>query len=484
MPETPLLLPSLAKVKKPDWLNDVTNYHDRGDVDFSSCSQACYEQADVFGLDDLFTEKPVVEQGLVQIYADWITKYRLDGFRVDTARHVNAGFWKLWVPKMIAAARSVGVKDYSIFGEAPINDSIELSSLVRDRGLPSVLDFPFQDAATGYASGGSNALALLHRLQDDDYFRLPNGADPTPPTFLGNHDMGRAAFEISQQGGGLSGDALLQRTLLGYDLLYLLRGAPVVYYGDEVGMIGTGGDQAARQDMFPTQVVDWQTQQRVGEPPIGRGSSFDVAANPIELQLKQLGALREANPALSTGWTVVRYAKGGILVVSRIDPASKREYVEAFNNRPSPTNVTVQTSSASSWATLLGPNAIRTSDQSGTLAMNIPPVGALLLKADNDVFARRTTKPKLVVHADDLSSLWAASATVTGTTPVSVAFALRRAGSTKWTRLDVDTSPPYRAFLDPSKFHKNEQVQLIAITRALDGSTLVSSVVPFQVRRR
>ena len=59
---------------------------------------------------------------------------------------------------------------------------------------------------------------------------------------------------IRQAGGGLSGDALLKRVLLGYDLLYFLRGAPTVYYGDEVGMIGSGGDKAARQDMFPTQV--------------------------------------------------------------------------------------------------------------------------------------------------------------------------------------------------------------------------------------
>ena len=51
----------------------------------------CYEQGDVFGLDDLFTEKPAVVNGLAQIYSDWIAKYKLDGFRVDTARHVNAG---------------------------------------------------------------------------------------------------------------------------------------------------------------------------------------------------------------------------------------------------------------------------------------------------------------------------------------------------------------------------------------------------------
>ena len=484
MPRPPIIFPGLANVKKPDWLNDPTNYHNRGDIDFSSCSSACYQQGDVFGLDDLFTEKPVVVAGLVQIYSDWITKYKLDGFRIDTARHLNPGFWKLWVPKMLAAARSVGVNDFQMFGEAPITDSVELSSYVRNTALPNVLDFPFQDAATGYASGGSSALAMLHRLQDDDYYRTPNGIDPTPPTFLGNHDMGRAAMQIRQQGGGLTGDALLKRVLLGYDLMYFLRGAPVVYYGDEVGMMGSGGDKAARQDMFPTQVPDWQTEERVGSPPIGKGSSFDVTNSPIEVELKQLGALRDQDSALSTGWTVVRYAKGGVLVVSRVDPTTKTEYVAAFNNTASDATVAFPTWTPSTfWSTQYGANLIRfgpSTDAAGRMQLIVPALSAMLSKADVSIPVKTPAKPKLTVKGDDLSGLWVASASVTG--PVSVTFVVRR-GST-WQRLDTDTSPPYRGFLDPAKFKHNEHVQVAAIAQALDGSTAVSTVVPFRVRAR
>lgn len=482
MPNPPYVLPGLAHVKKPAWLNDLTNYHERGGIDFSSCSQQCYEQGDVFGLDDLFTEKPVVVNGLVQIYASWIRKYKLDGFRVDTARHVNAGFWRLWDPKMIAAARSVGVKDFQIFGEVFIADTIEQSAFVRDRGIPSVLDFPFQDAATGYASGGSSALAMLHRLQDDDYYRTPDGSDPTPPTFLGNHDMGRAAFEIASQGGGLTGIPLLAHLELGYDLLYLMRGAPVVYYGDEVGMIGTGGDQAARQDMFPTQVSDWQTQPRAGLPPIGTGSSFDVAFSPIADELKALARLRQESPALATGWTIPRYAKGGVLVVSRIDPATRTEYVEVFNNGPAGVKVAVQTSTAGKWTTLLPAGVpASTSSSSGTLDVIVGAVGATVLKGDEPVFGGHATTPKLTVKPDDLSNLFAASATVAGNSPVSVAFAFRRVGAHAWHRIDVDTSPPFRGFIDPARFGRHERIQVIAIARALDGSIAPSAVVPFTV---
>ena len=172
--------------------------------------------------------------------------------------------------------------------------------------------------------GSTSARALGSRLDEDDYFRRPDGVLPVPPTFLGNHDMGRAAYQI-QSRSQPSPAELQKRVLLGYDLLYLLRGAPVVYYGDEVGMIGRGGDKAAREDMFPTEVSEWKTEPRVGGGSIGNGSSFDLVNTPIQTELKTLSALRDANPALTTGASVVRLAQGNVLVVSRIDLAGRRE---------------------------------------------------------------------------------------------------------------------------------------------------------------
>lgn len=483
MPRVPFVLPALARVKQPAWLNDPLNYHDRGDIDFGSCSEQCFEQGDFFGLDDLFTEKPNVERGLARIFAGWVTKYKLDGFRVDTARHVNGRFFKLWVPQVLAAARAAGVPDFQLFGEVFVTDALELASFVRDRGLPNVLDFPFQDAAAGYASGGSSALALRNRLQDDDYFRLPDGRDPAPPTFLGNHDMGRAALQISQHGGGLSGDALLQRTLLGYDLLYLLRGAPVVYYGDEVGMIGTGGDQQARQDMFPTQVPEWKTQPRLGGPPIGNGSSFDARNNPIEVRLRELARLRDEFPELSTGATIVRLAKGPLLAVSRIDAGAGREYLAVFNAGAAAARMTVSTSTpTSSWTAVLG-SATATTGADAGLSVQVPALSSLLLRADAPLPGGRPAAPTITVHPDDLTALLRVAATVKGRAPVTVAFAARRSGAATWSRIAVDDSPPYRAFLDPSRYRRGERVHLVAIARSLDGATALSPVVPFVVRR-
>jgi glycosidase len=472
MPRPPILFGSDRTAKKPAWLNDGTKYHNRGDVDFGSCSPQCLEQGDFFGLDDLFTEQPAVMNGLAVAYGDWIRKYKVDGFRIDTAKHVNAAFFRLWVPKILAIARAAGVLDFQLFGEVFDTSSLNLVPFVRDRGLPNVLDFPFQDAAVSFAAGESPAKALANRLGDDDYFRLPDGIAPTPATFLGNHDMGRAATLIRNQSSA-SGDTLLKRVLLGYDLLYLLRGAPVVYYGDEVGMTGNGGDKAARQDMFPTQVGEWRTEARVGSGPIGTGSSFAEVDHPIAAHLRELGRLRTENPALSTGATIVRTATSNVLAVSRIDAGARREYLAVFNSGTSPARLTL---GAGTWTTLLGSPTLQAT------TVTVPGLSSALLLAGAAIPATAPAKPALKVAGDGLTDFWRLSATA-GSSPVSIAFAVLRKGQ-PWRRLGVDDSPPYRVFVDPRKFRKNEPVHLVAIARSLDGRVAVSNVMSFTVRRR
>jgi glycosidase len=479
MPNPPTLDPA---IKSPAWLNDPTNYHDRGDLTFSGpCDEQCLEQGDFFGLDDLFTEKPVVVNGLASIYGGWVKKYKLDGFRVDTARHVNAGFFRIWVPKILAAARGAGVESFQIFGEVSTTDPVQLSTYVRDRGLPSVLDFPFQDAAVHLAAGQLDASQFARLFADDDYFRTGADVVPSPVTFLGNHDMGRAAYQVAQAGVGTGFD-LLSRVFFAYDVLYLLRGTPAVYYGDEVGMLGSGGDQGAREDMFSTKVADWQTEQRVGWPPIGKKSSFGVVDHPLEQHIAELSSLRAKDPALDGGWTIVRYARGPLLIVSRIDPATHRETVVGLNAGGAPTTVSIQTATiASDWSPLRGDIGAHSSG-TGRLEVHVDPLIATVLEAKQQVQVSAPPKPLLTVGADAQSNLWPVLAAVRTTEPLSVAFGVYRNG--RWTLLASDPEPPYRAFLDPTRFKDGEKVDLVAVARSLDGRTAASKVLRYTVRSR
>jgi hypothetical protein len=169
-------------------------------------------------------------------------------------------------------------------------------------------------------------------------------------------------------------------------------------------------------------------------------------------------------------------------VLSRIDAGSRKEYLVALNAGTSPATVRVRTSSRSTrWPVLLGTTEGETSDAAGALTLHVPALSAELFLAEREVAVTTPAKPRLRLGADDLTELVRVSV-ATPAQPVSVAFAVRRATG-GWRRLAVDDSPPYRAFLDPKSFRRKETVHLVAIARALDGTTAVSAVVPTIVRR-
>ena len=90
--------------------------------------------------------------------------------------------------------------------------------------------------------------------------------------------MGRFGYFVTADNttDGQTADAaeLLARDRLGHELMYLSRGNPVVYYGDEQGFTGTGGDQLARQTMFASQVPDYQDDTQIGTTRTGADDNF------------------------------------------------------------------------------------------------------------------------------------------------------------------------------------------------------------------
>ena len=379
----------------------------------------------------------------------------------------------------MAAARAAGVPDFQLFGEVFIANAIDLVPFVRERGLPNLLDFPLQEAAAGFAGGDAGARGIASRLGDDDYFRLADGRAPVPPTFLGNHDMGRAALKI-QERSHATGDALLRRTLLGHDLLYLLRGAPTVLYGDEVGLVGRGGDQQARQDLFPTQVEEWKTQPRIGSGPIGSGSSFDqssasrgaAAAGAGGAAGRPPGALDRRNGRAPRAGERPRRQplrrRGAARVRGGVQQRDERR--RGSRSRPRRPGAT--------WTRLLG-----TGTATGSLTLTIP-------RALERAAARRHDPSRAPGRRGRRSGSEPTRSPTSGACPGRApapppsSFAVKRRQRAAGAASRVDDSPPFRAFLDAARFRRNERVHLVAIARGWDGSTSVSRVTPFVVRRR
>ena len=258
-PRTPVFRTEADRtVKVPAWLNDPTNYHNRGDTTYAGESST---YGDFGGLDDLFTEQPDVVEGMTDIYKSWVD-FGIDGFRIDTVKHVNLEFWQQFAPAIRDHASGIGNDDFFAFGEVFDGNPAYLSTFTTEGRLDATLDFGFQGAGLDFAKGLPTTRLRNFYASDDLYTDTDSNAYSLP-TFLGNHDMGRVGGFLDDT---FSGDELLRRDELAHALMYLTRGQPVVYYGDEQGFTGDGGDKDARQDMFASKVASYNDDDLIGTP--------------------------------------------------------------------------------------------------------------------------------------------------------------------------------------------------------------------------
>jgi pullulanase-type alpha-1,6-glucosidase len=435
-PYTPVVDPAEADVKVPAWLNDVTRYHNRGDSTFAGESST---YGDFVGLDDLMTEDPAVVDGFIDIYDAWVD-LGIDGFRIDTAKHVNFEFWEKFATAVHAHATSLGNADFFTFGEVYDADAAKTAPYVRDSEMSSVLDFSFQAAASSFARG-FDAKALEDLFASDDWYTTPHSSATALPTFLGNHDMGRFGFLVRNDPDRVA------RWQLAHTLMFTSRGQPVVYYGDEQGFLGNGsgggGDKDARQDMFATQVAEYANQQLLTGEDAGTVARFGTDGVLYET-IADLSALRRDVPALVTGAQIERPdTADSVYAFSRVDPAERVEHLVVLNNATTP--ATVDVTSLTPGATFAGEYGTTTSvaaGADGVVSLTVPALGTLVLGADRAVVAPEAAGALAVTVPTP-------GAGVTGTPAVratvddhwqQTSFAYRVVGDDTWTPLGVAES--------------------------------------------
>jgi pullulanase-type alpha-1,6-glucosidase len=441
-PYTPVVKPGTKK--KPDWLNDPTLYHNRGDSTFSGESSG---YGDFNGLDDLMTENPKVVEGMEKIFTSWIDTLGIDGYRVDTVKHVNMEFWQALAPHVKAYAAKRGKKDFFVFGEVFSSDPTLTSSYTTTGRMQASLDFPFQSGAVNFLSGkGSGGLGDV-LLADDQYTDADSNASSLP-TFLGNHDMGRVGWMLRQNRPGIGEDELLNRLRLGNALMYLWRGNPVVYYGDEQGFAGGGGDKLARQDMFASKTPEYAAEELIGSDRTGAQDNFRTDS-PLYRQLADLAKFVDADPVWRKGNQVLRLAQGDVFAFSRIGAAEQTEHLVVANAGTSATTVDVPVAATSFRTVWPSSGAGPTRGADGKVRVTVPPLSAVVLKATGKLTAAAPT-PTLVappvgtvldkrveLRADGVTSPFA-----------QATFAAKVAGTPDWTVLGTDDAAPYRVFAD------------------------------------
>ncbi len=470
-PYTPVVQEADKNLKVPAWLNDTTLYHNRGDSTWEGESET---YGDFNGLDDIMTESPTVVDGFIDVFKDWVD-FGIDGFRIDTVKHVNFEFWEKWTTAVLDHAHEKGKDDFFMFGEVYSADQKILSPYVRKTDMNSVLDFAFQDGAVGYAAGNS-ARGLQSLFAGDDYFTTPQSSATALPTFLGNHDMGRVGFFMNNTKNPL------ERDELAHELMYLTRGQPVVYYGDEQGFAGAGDgkDKNSRQSLFGTQVAEYAEQTLVTGEVNGSADRFNTEA-PLYKHIAALAKLRADNPALAQGAQIQRYAEdgAGIYAFSRVDHDEKVEYLVALNNATEEKSVelTALTRDAE-FAPLYGTTAAVSSDAAGATTVTVPAMGAVVYKANKDVTAPVTaaeTTVALPAPGAALTAATAVSATVEANTWNETSFAYRVAGSADWSPLGTAETTSPRVFHDADSLAPGTLVEYRAVTTDAAGNHSAAS---------
>ena len=215
--------------------------------------------------DDFLPTLDLSKPEVAQIQSDsalfWIKKYKLDGFRHDATKHVPTEFWRTLTQKMKTQVELKENRPVFQIGETFGNNELISSYLG-----PGLLDAQFNfnlyfDARDQFSIDNGDMSIIANSLrQSCDYF----GYNNTMGVITGNHDltrfMGLASKAVRpdedpKEAGYNRKIEIIDRK--GFDKLQMLLafimtvpGIPIVYYGDEIGMVGAGDPDNRRPMRF------------------------------------------------------------------------------------------------------------------------------------------------------------------------------------------------------------------------------------------
>lgn len=186
---------------------------------------------DVYGslsdLPDFVTENEDVMNQLVKWQTDWVKKYDIDYYRVDTVKHVNSETWAAFKNALTEAdAEFKMIGEYSGAGYG--NTAGELGTGRMD----SLLDFDYNDQAVNFVSGNVEGAESFLESRNNS---INNTA--TLGAFLSSHDEDSLVDKLNKE-KGMDEEQALNAAKVAAALQLTSKGQIVIYYGEELGQHG------------------------------------------------------------------------------------------------------------------------------------------------------------------------------------------------------------------------------------------------------
>jgi len=267
---------------------------------------------------DLNQDHPLLAQYLIQASIWWTEFTGQDGFRVDTYPYPSQAFMSEWCRRM-----QEEFPDLHFFGETWVHGTPIQAQFVENSGLrspvkshlPAVTDFQLHygilesvQESQGWTSGVSRLYYTLAKdfLYADSYRNV---------IFLDNHDMSRFFSAVNED---------WDRFRSGLILLMSMRGIPVINYGTEIALTGSGGafGEGGRRDFpggWPSDPVDKFVRANLNEL---EGRAFDL--------VRSLARYRQQTPTLHRGRLMQFVPQDDVYVFFRYD--EERTILVAYNS--------------------------------------------------------------------------------------------------------------------------------------------------------
>jgi len=178
-------------------------------------------------LPDFVTENKAVTDQLVAWQTEWMSKYSIDYYRVDTVKHVETTTWEAFknsLTKVNPDFKMIG--EYSGAGYA--NNAGELGT----GSMDALLDFDFNDFAQNFVTG--NISSVENSLQKRNS-AINNTA--TMGSFLSSHDEDTLQYKLVSE-SKISEEEAYNLMKVAATLQITAKGQPVIYYGEEIGQGG------------------------------------------------------------------------------------------------------------------------------------------------------------------------------------------------------------------------------------------------------
>ncbi len=212
---------------------------------------------DFLSLKELDLPRPNVLDTLIKVYKYWIANADIDGFRIDTVKHMEQSATAIFCNAIREYAQRIGKHNFFLYGEI-VDDDYTIQKYIgrnsrientneRFPSLDAALDFPLyfilEDVIKGFASP-----AFLRGRYDAfrDLYADHGEAGRYFVTFVDNHDQMARPYRRFMHNNPFPRQAVLA---IGY--LLTSQGVPCIYYGTEQGFDGAGPDDSfVRECMF------------------------------------------------------------------------------------------------------------------------------------------------------------------------------------------------------------------------------------------